>query len=163
MFNVVLTQDYINYFCFTVFLFLHWVGPHKKKTLLREGFKTKKMKWLDLSNAHLTPVSQAERFLLWLPREPTARENSNVKISKYIFDQFSRHFRKFRATFVFHFLTNFFSNNKLKMYSLQSQAGSWSIWGSPRGETVAFPASGSCTSSRPIRSLDLLDTNPLDQ
>ena len=33
----------------------------------------------------------------------------------------------------------------------------------PGRSTVAIPASGSCTSSRPMRSLDLLFQNPLDQ
>ena len=31
--------------------------------MIREGFKKKFKKWLDLSNAHLTPASQAERWI----------------------------------------------------------------------------------------------------
>ena len=38
------------------------IRPHYQKCWLREGFKKKK-KWLDLSNAHLTPASQAERWI----------------------------------------------------------------------------------------------------
>ena len=30
---------------------------------LREGFQKKIKKWLDFSNAHLTPASQAERWI----------------------------------------------------------------------------------------------------
>ena len=33
------------------------------KILIREGFKKNFKKWLDLSNAHLTPASQAERLI----------------------------------------------------------------------------------------------------
>ena len=50
-------------------------------------------------------------------------KNPRSTISKYIFDQFFRHFRKFRATFFSPFLDQFFSSkNKLKVYSPQSQA-----------------------------------------
>ena len=36
---------------------------HYYKVELREGFKKKRKKWLDLSNAHLAPASQAERWI----------------------------------------------------------------------------------------------------
>ena len=51
-------------------LFLIALYPHKIRIIyidristLREGFKNKIKKWLDLSNAHLTPARQAERWI----------------------------------------------------------------------------------------------------
>ena len=47
--------------------------------------------------------------------------------------------------------------------SLLSASHQADVMLAPGRSTVAIPASGSCTSSRPMRSLDLSFQNPLDQ
>ena len=77
-------------------------------------------------------ATNANLFLLWLPRDPTARENSKGKIVGQHFQkkQFQSIFSQFQAISInfgfFHFLTKFFSNT--------SFGPSCSIWGSPRGK-----------------------------
>ena len=89
-------------------------------------------------------------------RGKTPRVKFWWKFSKIIFDQFSGHFRQFRATLVFSSNREFFF-----LTQHQSWAGSCSIWGSPRGEsqdqcklsTNEKPRSIVPKSSRPISYL----------